>query len=120
MGDLRRMTSPQARRARTLIRRLCANYDNGNCLLLDDGDLCVCPQTISDALLCRYFCTSVLPDDRELYAEIMSGVQNWKHCSLCDTRFIARSNRAVYCDICAQLERRRRTRDRVRLHRGQL
>ncbi|SCI82755.1 Uncharacterised protein [uncultured Ruminococcus sp.] len=29
-----------------MIKRLCANYDDGNCPLLDDGDGCVCVQMI--------------------------------------------------------------------------
>ena len=119
MGEPRRMTSAQARKVRTLSRCLCANYDRGSCLLLDDGDSCVCPQTISNSLVCGYFQTAVLPTDHELCAKVMGGIHNWKRCILCGGRFIARSNRAVYCDICAQLERRRRTRDRVRRHRGQ-
>lgn len=120
MGKLRRMNGTQARKVRTLIRRLCANYDGGNCLLLDDGDGCVCPQTISNSLMCSYFQTAVLPNDRELCAKIVGGIHNWKRCILCGRQFVARSNRAVYCDHCAQQERRRKTRDRVRRHRGQL
>ena len=34
------MTPAQRKRANTLIRRECCNYDDGNCLVLDDG----CPQ----------------------------------------------------------------------------
>ena len=61
------LTPSQRRRCNRLIKRLCANYDNGNCLLLDDGEPCVCPQTISYSLLCRYFRNAVLPADKELY-----------------------------------------------------
>ena len=39
------MTEGQLRRARKLIRRLCANYDEGNCLALDEGEGCVCVQS---------------------------------------------------------------------------
>ena len=49
------LTPSQRRRCNRLIKKLCANYDDGNCLLLDDGEPCVCPQTISYSLLCRYF-----------------------------------------------------------------
>ena len=51
--DKPRMTEGQLRRARKLIRRLCANYDEGNCLALDEGEGCVCVQSISYSLLCR-------------------------------------------------------------------
>ena len=62
------MTEGQLRRARKLIRRLCANYDEGNCLALDEGEGCVCVQGISYSLLCRYFKEAVLPADAELCA----------------------------------------------------
>ena len=64
------LTPSQRSRCNRLIKRLCANYDDGNCLLLDDGEPCVCPQTISYSLLCRYFRNAVLPADKELYADI--------------------------------------------------
>ena len=64
------LTPSQHRRCNRLIKRLCANYDDGNCLLLDDGESCVCPQTISYSLLCRYFRNAVLPAEKELYADI--------------------------------------------------
>ena len=47
MPEMRRMNEAQLRRARKLIRALCANCDGGNCLLLDDGEPCVCVQSIS-------------------------------------------------------------------------
>jgi len=120
MADLPRMSDRQFRRARKLIRRLCANYDGGCCLPLDDGDACPCPQMISPTVICKYFRAAVLPSDRELFAEIMGGSHQWKRCAICDKRFIARSNRAMYCDHCSQQERRRKTRDRVRRCRGRM
>lgn len=42
-GGLPCMTAAQRRRANALIRKTCRNYENGNCLLLDDGEECVCP-----------------------------------------------------------------------------
>ena len=115
-----RMSEAQFRRAGKLIRRLCANYDGGNCLPLDDGDVCPCPQLISPTVICKYFRAAVLPADRELHAEIIGGIQNWKRCAVCGRRFIARSNRALYCDRCTQQEQRNRTRERVRRYRGRL
>ena len=44
----------------------CCNYDCGNCLALDDGEECVCVQSISYSLLCRWFRAAVLPLDKEL------------------------------------------------------
>ena len=47
MSDkLPRMDYRQHRRARRLVHE-CCNYDEGNCLLLDDGEPCVCVQSIS-------------------------------------------------------------------------
>lgn len=47
-----RMNYPQYRKARKLTHE-CCNYCDGNCLLLDDGEECVCVQSISYSLLCR-------------------------------------------------------------------
>ena len=63
-----RMNYPQYRKARRLTHE-CCNYCNGNCLLLDDGEECVCVQSISYSLLCRWFQAAVLPLDAALYAE---------------------------------------------------
>ena len=60
-GGLPRMTPAQRRRANALVRKTCCNYDNGNCLLLDDGEECVCPQTISYSVCCKWFRWAVLP-----------------------------------------------------------
>ena len=69
-GGLPRMTPAQRRRATALIRKTCCNYENGNCLLLDDGEECVCPQTISYSVCCKWFRWAVLPQDKALEAEI--------------------------------------------------
>ena len=45
MSDkLPRMDYRQHRRARRLVHE-CCNYNEGNCLLLDDGEPCVCVQS---------------------------------------------------------------------------
>ena len=118
MAKLPRMNEGQYRRAKKLICRLCANYDGGNCLLLDDGDFHGCPQLITPVLICNYFRAAVLPADPELHTQVTGAVYNWKHCTLCGKPFIARSNRAKYCAPCGQRERRRKTLARVRRHRG--
>ncbi len=112
MADPPRMNDRQFRRARRLIRRLCANYDRGSCLLLDDGyDPCICPQLISHTLLCRYFRAAVLPDDRELRAELLRE-RHVKSCRICGVPVVSGSNATKYCPACAKLERRRRDRER--------
>ena len=49
----------------------CCNYDNGNCILLDNGEPCVCVQSISYSLLCRWFIAAVLPLDGKLEAALL-------------------------------------------------
>ena len=56
--NITRMSYPQYRKARRLTHE-CCNYCNGNCLLLDDGEECVCVQSISYSLLCRWFKVAV-------------------------------------------------------------
>ena len=59
-GNIPRMDYRQYRAARRLVHE-CCNYDSGNCLLLEDGEPCVCVQSISYSLLCRWFIAAVLP-----------------------------------------------------------
>ena len=101
------LTPSQRRRCNRLIKRLCANYDDGNCLLLDDGEPCVCPQTISYSLLCRYFRNAVLPADKELYADIFK--QRTYRCAECGAVFTPNSNRQKYCTVCGKRIHRKRT-----------
>lgn len=74
----------QYRRVRRLVHE-CCNYIDGNCSALDDGEECVCVQSISYSLLCRWFRAAVLPKDKELETAL----------------FTPGSNRAKYCPECA-------------------
>ena len=67
MSSIKRLSPPQSRKVNSLVRRECCNCDNGHCILLDDGDECVCPQLISYSLLCKWFRIAVLPLDKLLY-----------------------------------------------------
>jgi len=103
-----RLNDAQYRAVKKMTRAACANNDNGNCLLLDDGETCVCPQAISYSLLCRYFREAVLPADKELYAEITRDKEiELRRCAICKSTFAAGSNRAKYCPACAARIRRR-------------
>ena len=110
------MTYPQYRTVQRLGHSYC-NYDRGNCLLLDDGEECVCPQSISYSLICRWFRAAVLPLDESLCAALLYR-EDMKKCVLCGGRYIPKSNRAKYCPDCAEQDRRRKTRERVRRHRA--
>ena len=72
--NIPRMNYRQYRKARRLTHE-CCNYCDGNCLLLDDGEECVCVQSISYSVLCRWFQAAVLPLDAALYAELMERSQ---------------------------------------------
>ena len=110
------MTYQQYRAVRRLVHN-CCNYQDGNCLLLDDGEECVCPQSISYSLICRWFRAAVLPLDESLCAALLHR-EDMKKCVLCGGWYIPKSNRAKYCPDCAEQERRRKTRERVRRHRA--
>ena len=114
MDEIKRLTPAQRARCNRLIRRLCANYDGGNCLPLDDGEGCVCVQTISYSLLCRWFRAAVLPMDGALYAEIIQSRDSVKRCAVCGAAFTPKSNRAKYCPDCAVRMRRKQEAERQR------
>lgn len=73
-----KITPKQAERANRLVLELCANCDqDGNCVLLDDGEAHRCAQLISVyGIYCNYFKNAVLPADKELHEEIQK--QNHK------------------------------------------
>lgn len=103
-----RLDEKQYRAVKKMTRAECANNDCGHCLLLDDGEPCVCVQAISYSLLCRYFREAVLPADRQLYGEITREREiDLKRCAVCKSTFAAGSNRAKYCPACAGKIRRR-------------
>ena len=67
-----KITPKQAERVNRLVSELCANCDqDGNCVLLDDGEAHRCVQLISAyGIYCNYFKNAVLPADKALYEEI--------------------------------------------------
>ena len=52
------MNYQQYRTARRLVHS-CCNYEGGNCLLLDNGEECVCVQSITYSLICKWFRAAV-------------------------------------------------------------
>ena len=103
------MTPGQRKKANALIRKSCCNFDRGNCIALDDGEPCVCVQSISYSLCCTWFRNAVLPSNPSMYAEIMKP-KGRRRCVECGTTFQAKSNRAKYCSDCAyKVHRRQKT-----------
>ena len=105
MDEIKRLTPAQRARCNRLIRRLCANYDGGNCMPLDDGEGCVCVQMISYSLLCKYFRRAVLPADKALYADIYR--QRTRLCDRCGKPFAPGSNTARNAGAPSDASRRR-------------
>ena len=115
------MNYPQYRRMRKLVHE-CCNYDGGNCVLLDNGEECVCVQSISYSLLCKWFRYAVLPLDKPLETELLFR-DELKRCVICGQPFLPGSNRAKYCKLCAKKVHRRQKTDsdkKRRLPCGQL
>ena len=107
-GSLPRMTPGQRKAAVKLIRKLCSNYDDRNCLLLDDGEACVCVQSISYSVNCKFF-RHVLLEDKEgqsLKAEIFRD-DTTKRCAVCGKAFQSKSNSTKYCKDCASAVHRK-------------
>ena len=97
-GSLYRMTPAQHREAKKIIRRLCSNYCEGNCIRLDKGEEVPCPQMFSASVCCRFFRNVLLkdPEAGALEAGIVSSGTK-KHCTICGKEFYSAGNRAKYC-----------------------
>ena len=67
-----KITPKQVEKVHRLVRELCANCDeDGNCILLDDGEAHRCVQLISIyGIYCNYFKEAVLPSNRDQYEQI--------------------------------------------------
>lgn len=117
MSSIKRLSPPQSRKVNSLVRRECCNCDNGHCILLDDGDECVCPQLISYSLLCKWFRIAVLPLDKLLYAELFK-TEDKKRCTVCGAFFASRSNSVKYCPDCRKRITNRQAAERMRKRRA--
>ena len=108
-GTPYRMTPAQRKQANALIRQECCNCEDGNCIVLDDGDACACPQIVSFSVCCKWFRWAVLPLAGTLEAEIYRG-RDLKRCAVCGGVFVPKSNRGKYCPDCAaRVHRRQKT-----------
>ena len=113
-----KITPQQRRRVNALVRRLCCNCDDGNCLLLDDGEEHGCVQLISRyGIYCNYFKNAVLPADRELCAEITNAAKG-KRCILCNSYYQPSAKNQRHCPACAAKQKRRKAAERQRRKRA--
>ncbi len=106
------MNYQQYRTARRLVHS-CCNYDCGNCLLLDNGEECICPQSITYSLICKWFRAAVLPLDAGLCTALLYR-DRMKPCAICGGYYVPKSNRAKYCPACAVAVRRKKEAERQR------
>ena len=108
------MTYQQYRTVRKLVHR-CCNYDGGNCLVLE----CVCVQSISYSLLCRWFRVAVLPVDEELYAALFPPPSvKQRRCRECKRLFAPPKHNTLYCPDCAANRAKQSKRDWARKKRA--
>ena len=96
-SEIPHMTYRQYRTARRLVRE-CCNYDCGNCLLLDNGEECVCPQSITYSLIRA----AVLPLDAGLCAALFPApAVRRRRCRECGRPFAPSKHNTLYCSTCA-------------------
>ena len=108
------ITPKQSKKINALIRKLCCNYVDGSCLLLDAGEEHACVQCISRyGIYCNYFKNAVLPADRELFAEIMQP-SHQKRCKICKSYFVPKAKNQRYCPDCAAVQKRKKAAERQR------
>lgn len=112
------MNYQQYRTARRLVHS-CCNYDCGNCLLLDDGEECICPQSITYSLICKWFRAAVLPLDASLCAALFPNpVVGQRRCRECKCLFTPPKRNTLYCSACAANRAKRSKREWARKKRA--
>ena len=118
-GTLYRMTPAQHCEAKKIIRRLCSNYCDGNCIRLDKGEEVPSPQMLSASVCCRFFRNVLLKDPEvgTLEAEIFSSGTR-KRCAVCGKTFCAKGNRAKYCTACKVVAQRQQQAEYARRRRA--
>ena len=118
MNDRIDLTPKQSRKVNARIKRLCCNYDNGNCIRLDDGDPCVCVQCITYShIICKWFRIAVLPADKDLYIEL-ARPKNTRICQNCRKPYEAANNKFKYCPVCRKIVIRKQKANYIRKRRS--
>ena len=118
VSEIPHMTYQQYRAARRLVHS-CCNYDCGNCLLLDNGEECVCPQSITYSLVCKWFRAAVLPLAAGLcLALIPPPSSKQRRCRECGRLFTLPKHNTLYCSTCAANRARQSKREWARKKRA--
>ena len=118
VSEIPHMTYQQYRTVRRLVHE-CCNYDCGNCLLLDSGEECVCPQSITYSLICNWFRTAVLPLDTGLCAALFPAPSvGQRRCREGGRMFAAPKHNTRYCSVCAANRTKRNKRIWARKNRA--
>ena len=118
VSEIPQMTYQQYRTARRLVHE-CYNYDCGNCLLLDNGEECVCPQSITYSLICKWFRAAVLPLDAGLCAALFPPpAVRRRRCRECGRSFAPPRHNTIYCSTCAAERAKRSKRAWARKNRA--
>ena len=113
-----KITPKQSKKINALIKKLCCNYVDGNCLLLDDGEEHARVQCINrHGIYCNYFKNAVLPTDKELFAEIVQP-SHQKKCQICKSFFVPKAKNQRYCPGCAAVQKRKKAAERQRRKRA--
>ena len=117
-GGLCRMDEKQRKEAIKLIKLTCSYYDNGDCLYLGGAEAPVsCPQCLTASICCRFFRYVLLaaPERSRLRAEIFpEKAAELRKCAVCGEEFVAKSNRAKYCQACKGVVRNAQAKERMR------
>lgn len=113
------MTTEQARKAFSLIRAECCNYESGICKMLVDDTDSKCKQVKTRAMCCSWFKEAVLPLDKGLEVSIFNseGNDNKKICAECKKSFMPRNNKQKYCVKCVPKVVRKQNLERQRKRR---
>lgn len=105
------------RRIVQLIEDECANYQNGNCLGCAG---CKCKLKgfsetpgFKKGILCSYFEKNVLPNNKELQAEIIEfntgeALLFTRVCESCGKSFKSHKKNILYCKSCVEIKRKER------------
>ena len=107
------MTAGQTNRMNRLIRAECCNCVDDICIVLDHGYGFYCPQMGMRILFCPWLREAVLPLDERLRRDLIGDIR-MKPCEMCRREFSPKSNRARFCNLCAQKRRKSKEAERQR------